>query len=95
LKKLCNLKKTAGDALCSDSHWRHWEAQRQMMGHLRDDRARMLPSWAKCAKPLSRCCATYLGRKRFKPRLSHLVLGVLADKAALEKLYDPLPQFSS
>lgn len=92
LEEIVQLEETVGDVvLFAGQSTETLEAQRQMMGHLRDDLmwARMLP----LGEVLNRFPRMLrdLSRSYDKPvDLKLSGTGVLVDKAALEKLYDPL-----
>lgn len=92
LEEMVQLEEIVGDvALLAGQSSQTLEGQRQMIGHLRDDLmwARMLP----LSKILSRFPRTLrdLSTTYQKPvELKLSGTGVLVDKAALEKLYDPL-----
>jgi len=91
-EEIVQLEETAGDVvLLAGQSSQTIEQQRQMLGHLRDDVmwARMLP----LAEVLNRFPRTLrdLSTSYEKPvDLKLSGTGVLVDKAALEKLYDPL-----
>ncbi|MBW4638281.1 MAG: hybrid sensor histidine kinase/response regulator [Gloeocapsa sp. UFS-A4-WI-NPMV-4B04] len=92
LEEIVQLEETVGDVvLFAGQSTETLEAQRQMLGHLRDDLmwARMLP----LGEVLNRFPRMLrdLSRSYDKPvDLKLSGTGVLVDKAALEKLYDPL-----
>ena len=92
LEEMMPLEEIVGDvALLAGQSSQTLEGQRQMIGHLRDDLmwARMLP----LSKILSRFPRTLRDLSTTYQKPVDLKLsgtGVLVDKAALEKLYDPL-----
>ena len=92
LEEMVQLEETVGDVVLLAGHSSEsLEGQRQMLGHLRDDLmwARMLP----LGEVLNRFPRMLrdLSRSYEKPvELKLSGTGVLVDKAALEKLYDPL-----